>query len=411
MSDCMDDFPVWAEIDLAAVAHNVRELRRATRPAADLMAVVKADGYGHGAVEISRQALANGAKWLGVARLDEAEALREAGIEAPILLFGPTPWSSVRRLRELDLTQTVFSLEYARTLSQAVGAAGGPVRVQIKIDTGMGRLGLLDGSSLDCATGRRRPEAPAEDLARQVEAIVRLPGLQAEGIYTHFAGSDLADKTFAHRQLARFLDLVERLRRSGVAFRYVHAANSAALLDLPDSHLDLVRPGIALYGLYPSAHVERSRVVLKPALTLKARIVQIKEVPAGFKVSYGMTYETSRPTRIATVSVGYADGLRRSLGSRGSMLVRGARAPIVGRVCMDLTMLDVGDIEALRAGDEVIVFGGEGTGAPTTDEIASELGTISYEIVTSISSRVPRVYLRPETRQASPDQNKEGELP
>lgn len=411
MNDRLEDFPVWAEIDLAAVAHNVRELRRVARPNAALMAVVKADGYGHGAVEISRQALVNGAAWLGVARLAEAEALREAGIEAPILLFGPTPRSSVRRLWELHLTQTVFSLEYARTLSEAAGPAGGPVRVHIKIDTGMGRLGLLDGSGVECAAGRRRTEAREEDLARQVEAIVRLPFLDVEGLYTHFAGSDLADKTFAQRQLARFLELAERLRRSGIAFRHVHAANSAALLDLPDSHLDLVRPGIALYGLYPSAHVDRSRVVLKPALTLKARIVQIKEVPAGFKVSYGMTYETRRPTRIATVSVGYADGLRRSLGGRGFMLVRGSRAPIVGRVCMDLTMLDVGDIDGLRTGDEVIVFGGDGTGAPTADEIASELGTISYEIVTSIPSRVPRVYLRPETREASPEQNKEGEPP
>jgi len=411
MSDCMEDFPVWAEIDLAAVAHNVRELRRATRPAADLMAVVKANGYGHGAVEISRQALANGAAWLGVARLDEAEVLREAGIEAPILLFGPTPRSCVRRLRELNLTQTVFSLEYARTLSEAAGPDGGPVRVHIKIDTGMGRLGLLDGSGVDCAPDRQRPEASERDLARQVEAIVRLPGLHVEGLYTHFAGSDLEDKTFARHQLARFLELAERLRRLGIEFRHVHAANSAALLDLPDSHLDLVRPGIALYGLYPSAHVDRSRVALKPALTLKARIVQLKEVPAGFKVSYGMTYETHRPTRIATVSVGYADGLRRSLGGRGFMLVRGVRAPIVGRVCMDLTMLDVGDIGDLRTGDEVIVFGGQGTGAPTTDEIASELGTISYEIVTSIPSRVPRVYLRPEASQANPDHNKEGELP
>lgn len=401
MSDRLEDFPVWAEIDLAAVAHNVRELRRAARPGAALMAVVKADGYGHGAVEISRQALASGASWLAVARFQEAEALREAGIRAPILLFGQTPCAAVRRLKDLDLVQTVFSAEYAHALSQAASATGGPVRVHIKVDTGMGRLGLLSRSRGESGSLESGPTD--EDLARQVEAILRLPGLLVEGLYTHFAGADLADKTFAREQLARFLDLAERLRRSGITFRHVHAANSAALLDLPESHLDLVRPGIAIYGLYPSAHVDRSRAALQPALTLKARIVQIKDVPAGFKVSYGMTYETSQPTRIATISVGYADGLRRSLGGRGFMLVRGFRAPIVGRVCMDLTMIDVGGIEGLRAGDEVVVFGGRETGAPSTDDIASALGTISYEVVTSIPSRVPRVYLKPEKTQAQPE--------
>ncbi len=398
MSNRLEDFPVWAEIDLAAVAHNVRELRRAAQPTAALMAVVKADGYGHGAVEISRQALANGASWLGVARLSEAEALRQAGIRAPILLFGETPCAAVRRLMDLDLVQTVFSAEYAHALSHAAAAAGGSVRVHIKVDTGMGRLGLLAGSSGDPRGSRHDAE---EDLARQVEAVLRLPGLAAEGLYTHFAGADLADKAFAREQLALFLALAERLRRSGATFQHLHAANSAALLDLPESHLDLVRPGIAIYGLYPSPHVDRSRAALKPALTLKARIVQVKDVPAGFKVSYGMTYETPRPTRIATVSIGYADGLRRSLGGRGFMLVRGTRAPIVGRVCMDLTMIDVGGIEGLRAGDEVVVFGGGEAGAPSTDEIALELGTISYEVVTSIPSRVPRVYLEPEGTRRS----------
>lgn len=399
MSNRLEDFPVWAEIDLAAVAHNVRELRRAARPGTALMAVVKADGYGHGAVEISRQALANGASWLGVARLSEAEALRQAGIRAPILLFGETPCAAVRRLMDLDLVQTVFSVEYAHALSYAASAAGGLVRVHVKVDTGMGRLGLFSRSRAE--PGSLQPGAPEDDLARQVEAVLRLPGLVAEGLYTHFAGADLADKTFAREQLARFLDLAERLGRSGIAFPHVHAANSAALLDLPESHLDLVRPGIAIYGLYPSVHVDRSRAVLEPALTLKARIVQVKDVPAGFRVSYGMTYETPRPTRIATVSVGYADGLRRSLGGRGFMLVRNRRAPIVGRVCMDLTMIDVGSIEGVRAGDEVVVFGGANPGAPSTEDIASELGTISYEIVTSITSRVPRVYLEPQGARRS----------
>ena len=384
-----EDALVWAEIDLKAIAHNVRELRRITNPSARLMAVVKANGYGHGALEVAKEALNSGAKFLGVARIGEAIPLRKGGISAPILIFGTTPASGMGALIELDLTQTVFSFESARALSQAAAQSGKRIRVHVKVDTGMGRLGVLSRvGRADAAPGEN-----AQGAVHEIESIVRLPGLDVEGLYTHFAGADLKDKSYAKEQLERFLSLGEQLRRNGIEFRVRHAANSAALIDIPESHMDMVRPGISIYGLYPSEEVNRDRVDLKPAMALKARIVQLKDVPAGFKVSYGMTHETPGPTGIATIAIGYADGLRRALSSRGRMLAGGRIVPIVGRVCMDLTMLDVGGASGLHAGDEVVLFGRQGESFISVDEVASELGTIHYEVVTTISERVPRVYL------------------
>ena len=380
----------WAEIDLAAYRHNIAELRRATRPESKFMAVVKANGYGHGAVEVSRVALESGADCLGVARLHEAVELREAGIEAPILIFGSTPAESVETLLNLDLTQAVFTSEAAEALAARCRSIGRRLRVHIKVDTGMGRLGLLaDESFTDEATG-----TAASHRLREVTSIAALPGLEVEGLFTHFATADHADKTYADRQLHRFLELLDRLKQEGIEFPMNHAANSAALLDMPDSHLDMVRPGIATYGLYPSAEVDQSRVELKPVMEWKARIIQLKEVPAGFGVSYGITYETPRPTRLATVAVGYADGLNRGLSCRGEMLVKGQRVPIVGRICMDLTLLDVGEVPGATEGDEVVILGRQGEEELTADEMAATLDTINYEIVSTITSRVPRIYLR-----------------
>ena len=443
---------VWAEIDLGAIAHNVRELRRLTRPEAGLMAVLKANGYGHGAVPVARTALANGAVSLGVARLGEAITLREQGITAPILVFGYTPPALAGHLLGYDLTQTVYARDPASALAQAATAAGGKLKVHVKVDTGMGRLGVLlprgrgeNGGSQESlhgvapfprgqgeTEGRARipgatgtlPRGSGEDTCRgsvapagvtagvrgggpqaagapegspaaerEIEEIMRLPGLEVEGLYTHFAGADLGDKSHAKAQLARFLSLIDRLRRRGMEFRTTHAANSAAVIELPEAHLDLVRPGISLYGLYPSGEVDRTRVALKPAMSLKSRIIQLQRVPAGFEVSYGMTYETPQATVIATVAVGYADGLSRFLSSRGRMLAGGRSVPIAGRVCMDLTMLDVGERDDLRLGDEVVIFGRQGDLILPVDEVASRAGTISYEVVSLISERVPRVYL------------------
>jgi alanine racemase len=253
----------------------------------------------------------------------------------------------------------------------------------------MGRLGLLPQNFQSNNPAKINPDTIAETLA-----VADLDGLELEGIFTHFASADSADKTYAEYQLELFLNYLKRLQKAGLEPPLRHAANSGAVIDMPRSHLDLVRPGIAIYGLYPSDEVHRQRISLKPAMALKSQIIQLKKVPAGFNVSYGSTYTTRQPTTIATVPIGYADGLNRLLSSRGAMLVGGQRVPIVGRVCMDLTMLDVGDVKNVRAADEVVVFGQQGNEILTVDEMAAELNTINYEIVTGISARVPRVYLR-----------------
>lgn len=380
----------WTEIDLSAYRHNIVELRRITRSEARLMAVVKADGYGHGAVEVSRAALDAGADCLGVARLHEAVELRRAGIGAPILIFGLTSPEDVESLLELDLAQAVFTYASAEALAAQAGARGGRLRVHIKVDTGMGRLGLVASDAAANALG----EEAADHRLAAVRSIAALTNLEIEGLFTHFASADHENKSYANRQLERFLDLRERLRQGGIEFPVCHAANSAALIDMPESHLDLVRPGIATYGLYPSGEVDRSRVELRPAMEWKTRIIQVKKVPAGFGVSYGMTYRTSRPTTLVTVSVGYADGLSRSLSNTGQMLVGGKRVPIVGRICMDLTLLDVGEPSDVSIGDEVVIVGRQGNERLTADEMAAKLGTINYEVVSTVAARVPRVYLR-----------------
>jgi alanine racemase len=379
---------IWAEIDLGAVAHNVRALRRMTKPGARLMAVVKADGYGHGAVAVARTALDAGADWLGVARIAEGIGLRAAGIEAPILVFGFTAPADTVLLIEHDLRQSVTSFETAAAYSAAAAGRGRSVRVHLKIDTGMGRLGLLPAA----LTGPPDGDAAGEGLLSEVGRIVRLPGIEAEGIFTHFAASDSADKTHAGGQMTLFRKILDRLAAAGHAFAVRHAANSAAVIDIPDSHLDLVRPGIALYGLAPSAEVDGLRLALEPAMALKTRVIHLKKVPAGFAVSYGMTYRTPQPTVIATVPAGYADGLRRALSGRGEMIVRGCRVPVVGRVCMDLTMLDVGRLPEVQIGDEVVIIGRQGRESVTADDIARSLGTINYEVVTALTARVARVY-------------------
>jgi alanine racemase len=381
---------VWAEINLEAIAHNVRELRRITKPDARLMAVVKANGYGHGAVEVALTALENGAEILGAARIDEGIGLRKAGFDVPILIFGYTPPELAHQLLEFDLTQTVYSYQTAKALSRAAASYGRDIKVHLKMDTGMGRLGMLP------ARGQRpfSETAVFDEIVREVEAITRLPALEVEGVYTHFATADSSDKSYAKLQIERFMEILNQLRLAGLEPPVKHAANSAALIDMPETHLDMVRPGISIYGLYPSNEVNKSRVLLKPAMTLKARIIQLKKVPAGFKVSYGITFQTEKSTTIATVPVGYADGYDRLMSSRGYMLVHGLRAPVVGRVCMDLTMLDVGEIPEAGLEDEVVVFGSQGNASIPVDEIASSLNTINYEIVSTVMERVPRIYSR-----------------
>jgi alanine racemase len=379
---------VWADVDLGAYGRNIAALERHARPGCRLMAVVKADAYGHGAVEISRRAVASGVEMLGVARFEEGVELRDAGIEAPILVFGHTPPDLAELLVDHRLTQTVWSLATATALSTRATAKKARLPVHVKIDTGMGRLGLVAAGGRADSTSLKAPAA----LLEEIRAIAALEGLHLEGLYTHFASADEADKSPTANQLASFVDLVSRLRSSGLEVSRVHAANSAAFLALPDSHLGLARLGISTYGLLPSSAVRAEGVELQSVLELKTRIIQLKQVPAGFVVSYGSTWRAPEPTAIATVAIGYADGLNRQLSSRGEMLVCGRRAPIVGRVCMDLTMLDVGHIPEARLGDEAVVIGEQGEEVIGADEIAARTGTINYEVLTSIAVRVPRFY-------------------
>lgn len=380
----MDTPIVWAEVDLKAIVHNVRALRKITNPEARLMAVVKADAYGHGVLQVVRQVLENGADVLAVARLNEGVQIRKAGFDVPILIFGYTPPKHAKQLVEFDLTQTVWSFKTAEALSAAV-SSGRPIKVHLKVDTGMGRLGLLP----DCF----RNASEAKPALWEVESIASLSGLELEGIYTHFAAADSADKSYTQKQFEIFLDFLEQLRKAGLVIPVRHVANSAALIDMPETHLDLVRPGISIYGLYPSDEVDKSRILLKPAMSLKARIVHLKPVPAGFKVSYSMTYETPQPTTIASVPIGYADGFSRLLSNQSHMLVGGFRAPIVGRVCMDQTLLDVGHVPGVKLEDEVVIFGKQHDESLAVDEIAATLNTINYEIVSSLTARIPKIYL------------------
>ena len=375
---------IWAEVDLNAIAHNVHELRRMTNPSVRLMVAVKANAYGHGIIEVARQVLRSGADALGVARIDEGVRIREAGIDAPILVFGYSPPSEAARLYEFDLIQTVYSYETARALADTASSLGIKNNVHLKVDTGMGRLGLLPDS---------RRATPADSAVEEVKSIAGLSGLKLEGIFTHFATADWSDKSYAKQQFQIFVKFLDQLHQSGVKFSVRHAANSGAIIDMPQTHLDMVRAGISIYGLYPSDEIDKSRIKLLPAMSLKAKIIHLKKVPAGFNVSYGITHETKKPTTIATIPIGYGDGFSRLMSSNGHMLVHGQKAPIIGRVCMDLTMIDVGHIPEVEIEDEAVVFGRQGNAFISADEIANLTGTINYEVVTRISNRVPRVYL------------------
>lgn len=370
--------PVWAEIDLKALGNNVSEIRRVTDANAQVMAVVKANGYGHGIVPVSKVALQNGASWIGVALLQEALLLREKGIRAPILVLGYTPVDDIAEVIRNNISQTIFTWEDALAAASVAHQMGKKAKVHVKIDTGMGRLGFHSN------------QETVEIICR----MAHLPGLEVEGIYTHFATADEADKTFAYEQFARFQQLLKQLAARHVFIRWRHCANSAAVLDLPLAHLDMVRPGIAIYGLYPSPHVRHDLVKLSPVMALKAKVAFVKEVPERFSISYGRTFYTREKTRIATVPLGYGDGYSRLLSNRGEVLIRGKRAPVVGRVCMDQLMVDVGHIPGVQRGEEVVLLGSQGTGeAITADEVAGHMGTINYEVLCMISERVPRIYL------------------
>ncbi|MBA3532578.1 MAG: alanine racemase [Ardenticatenales bacterium] len=368
--------PTWLRVDLDAIAHNTRRIKELVGPQVKVMAVMKADGYGHGAVKAAQTALHNGAEWLGVACLPEAKALREAGISAPTIILGYTPAWQARQALRYDLRVTVFSEEVARALSRATIALEREARVHVKVDTGMHRLGLFP-----------------EHVVDFVKAIRELPNLIIEGIFTHFSVADALDpwhQEYTREQLARFEKVLADLERAKIHVPIVHAANSAATLRLPEAHFTMVRPGIALYGLAPSPEVPLPED-FRPALSWKTQVAQVKELCPGSYVSYGATYCAEETRRIAVIPVGYADGFRRAPSNWGNVLVRGQRAPLVGRVCMDQAMIDVTEIPGVRQGDEVVLIGAQGEALLSAEEVAERLGTIPYEVVAEILARVPRV--------------------
>jgi alanine racemase len=359
--------PTAAVIDLNAIRHNVRLLKP---PASELMAVVKANAYGHGDVPIARAALEAGATWLGVAAIEEGIRLRNAGVEAPILVLTEFPRGAERDGLDAGLTPTVYTEEGLRAL---VAASRGPIGVHVKLDTGMHRVGL--------------PPERAEDFVRGLTA----EGLEVEGLWTHFAKAEDVGDSLTARQLEDFMAVVARLANLGVRPRYLHAANSAATIAIPDSHLDLVRVGIAMYGLSPRRDLP-DLPSLRPALALRSAVAMVKRVAPGEGISYGHSYRLNRESTIATVPVGYADGYSRRLSGRAEVVIRGRRHPVAGAITMDQIMVDCGD-HPVGPGDEVILVGRQGDAHVSVEDLAGWIGTISYEVVCGLSARVPREYV------------------
>lgn len=364
------------EIDLDAVAHNVRYFQALAGECAGVMAVVKANAYGHGAVMVARAAVGAGARWLAVATVDEGIQLRAAGLAAPILVLAPSDPAEAPAAFDAELTLAVGDLDTAAAVARSAAVRGRVATVHVEVDTGMRRFGV-----------------PAEVAPALVERLVALPGLQLGGLYTHFATADEADRAFYNEQRARFAAVVGAVRARGIVVPLVHLENSAAALSGPRIEGDLIRVGIALYGLSPSADVP-APAVLRPVLALRSRVARVMSLTPGESVSYGRAFIADRPLGAALVPVGYGDGYRRVFSGRATMLLGGQRAPVLGRVCMDQTVIAVPDGLDARLGDEVTLIGCQGAACVSADELATLAGTINYEIVTGLSARLPRHYVR-----------------
>lgn len=363
---------VWAEVSLDSIAHNVRQFRKFIGPNCELMAVVKANGYGHGALETAYTMVANGTNWLAVALPEEGVRLRRGGITAPILVLGAVSADELDVCVAQDLAVTVFEPHIARLLSEATIRQQKSAKVHIKVDTGMGRLGLLP-----------------QEFAGLVELVNRLPGLEIQGVFTHFAQAEEPSLEYTKWQWERFRGVLTNLNGQGMQIPFTHAANTAATMFFPEAHLDLVRVGLGIYGLYPD---QRRPFFLQPALSLHTKVAFVKRVPSGSAISYDSSYVTWKDTSIAVLPIGYADGLPRGLSNQGKVLIQGQLCPIVGRVTMDHTLIDVGDLP-IQIGDPVLLLGSNGEKEISADHWARWLGTINYEITCTLSSRIERVYL------------------
>ena len=374
----------WAEISLNAIEHNYNVIRNKVADDTKVCCVIKADGYGHGAVELSQIYEKLGADFFAVSNIDEGIEIRKSGSKLPIVILGYTPVSEAENLAEYDISQAVFSLEYAKELSEKCVEEDCICKMHIKVDSGMSRIGFM------CQ------EFPRDEYS--IEEICEaccLPNLEVEGLFTHFCVSDedAEGREFTNKQYENFIYVRDSLKKRGVDISVVHCSNSGAIEDYPETCCDMVRAGIILYGLAPSSKLA-DRLDLVPAMTLKTVVAFVKEVQKGATISYGRTFTADRKMKIATVPIGYADGFIRQNAKDGYMMVNGKKAKIVGRICMDQTMLDVTDIEDVKTGDEVVVFGTGENGEPTADSLAENTGTINYETVCLVGKRVPRIYIK-----------------
>lgn len=367
----------WIEISLDNVENNIKNFKKLLSSDTALMAVVKADGYGHGAKEIAETAIKAGATYLAVAFLDEAVVLRKAGFSIPILVLGYTSLDTetIEKAIDYGLTLTVYSKEAVESIQQLADQKKKVCRIHLKIDSGMNRIGVRT----------------AEE-ALQVVASITSDYLLLEGVFTHFADADAIESTFVHEQFSHFMHIVSEIQQAGYTIPIKHCCNTAATIAYPEMHLDMVRIGIGLYGLYPEQHLQ-DHIELKPAMTFKTKPILIKKVPAGQSVSYGRTYTTTKDSIIATIPVGYADGFSRALSNNGNVTLDGHKAPIVGRVCMDQTMVDLSEIDPVHFDKEIILFGDPKDNCISISEVAAQMNTIHYEVACLVGKRVPRVYL------------------
>lgn len=375
----MDEYyRVYASVNLDAIFNNVKNLKANTKPGTKMIAVIKTDGYGHGAVPIAK--VLDDLVWgYAVATCEEGLVLRQNGVKKPILILGYTHFSKYGDLIEQDIMPAIYTYEDACELSQFAVKKGKSAKIHIKIDTGMSRIGF-----------------PAnEETINIIKDISELPGIEINGIFTHFFASDASDKTSALKQFEMFKNITDILSAAGIDIPVKHCSNSAAIIDMPEANMDCVRAGIAMYGMYPSDEVDKSKVELSPAMSLKSHIIHLKELEKGIGVGYGATYVTDKKTMVATIPVGYGDGYKRSLSNKGYVLINGRKAPIIGRVCMDQFMVDVSDIEGIKRGDEVTLLGKDGDYEITAEEMSKLAGgTFNYEIVCDIGKRVPRVFVK-----------------
>ncbi|KZL90251.1 alanine racemase [Clostridium magnum] len=369
--------PVWAEVSLDNLEYNMRNIK-AKAMTTEIFGIVKADAYGHGALEVAKVLLKNGATRLSVAVLNEGIELRKGGITCPINILGVTPDTLFEDLIEYDLEPVVFSYEYAKKLSECARSKNKIVKIHFALDTGMGRIGFL----------------PTEESVEEVVEISRIPNIQVEGLFSHFSTADEEDKEYSHLQFDKYRWFDNRLKEKGVNIKIRSICNSAAIIELPEAYCDGVRPGIIIYGYYPSEKVDKKNLDVKPVMTLKANIVHLKTLEKDQYIGYGRKFKTERRSTIATLPVGYADGYTRILSGKSKVIINGKFAPVVGNICMDQCMIDVTEIEDVKVGDKVILMGSDGEVKFDAEDIAKILGSIENEVLCMISKRVPRVYIK-----------------